>query len=521
MSPKVMQCQNGHFYDAERFPSCPYCAQINTAPVPVFPESVAIATCENGHSYDARRFSSCPYCVPKVKKSSPQRPADSALSQFRSCSNMQEPYLFISYAHSDASRIRSYFEILENNHFRYWYDEGLPTGKEFYDQISKHIKGCVQFILFLSENAQNSDNVRDEIHIAYKYKKNILVVYIEDVELDDGLELALDRKQNLLASKYSEQEIKRRFYFELSKDALNRVDDPIPQQQSKDEKDALSIYEDFRLLSKSQMSEVYSAKRIGSGCKVLIKKIYFEGEMNRKAFYQCYMNEKRTLDTCICPFLPQLIDFGETENSAYIVETFLQGEQLDRSGGYSEHVVINLGIKVAQILKYFYHYGIVHCDLKPENLLMDQFGQIYLVDFGSCKFIADKNMNETSFYTMGFAAPEQYTQNGKIDFRTDIYALGKTMLYLLAGDKISSDNVFRDNISTVSKTIGMSRPLNTPEVKIQYLTENLSYYDPHANPKLDQIISRMISEKKENRYNSFDDLIRDLTILQSPAPYAY
>ncbi len=496
--PMIARCNAGHFYDSERYSTCPHCAEQELS---FGTQTVDTFYTETGRTSTAAMNSAVKH--------------QNVLSEFESCKSIKDPFIFISYAHSDAERIKPFFKILEKNNFRYWYDEGLPSGKDFSGQIARHIKCAVQFILFLSNSSQKSENVKDELHIATKYEKNILVVYIEDLELDDDIELKIDRKQNLRAYVYSDQELEKRFYRDISKDALKKCvsDECECSEEAKKavENDLSSRYSDLKLLTKSRMSEIYSAINVNTGCKVIIKKTIYDGTQNREFFYRCFKNEKRTLETCRCPFLPQLYDSFEFEDNTYIVETYIHGESPVHQGAYSEDFVINLGIKVAHILKYFYYHGIVHCDIKPDNLIVNELGDVFLIDFGSSVFVSDKDKDEMNTGTQGFAAPEQYENGLHIDYRTDIYSLGRTMLTLLVGDKISSENAFADRRSGAEyENISVTCALSIPAVKPQYIKESLDYYDKGANTELTRIINKMVSPQKENRYFSLDQLIAEL-----------
>lgn len=502
----LTRCSAGHFYDADKHSVCPHCNETDTIGTGTMPTCYGTQPMPYGGTQTA-------YSTDTL---TPRRTAEkyyNVLSDFESCKNVKDPFIFISYAHADAERIRPFFEILEKNNFRYWYDEGLPSGEDFSGQIGRHIKCAVQFILFLSKNSQKSEYVKNELHIATKYEKNILVVYIEELELDDDLELKIDRKQNLHAYRYSTLETEKKFYRDVSKDALKKCvsDECECSAQSKKavEDELSSRYRDITPITKSRMNEIYSAVNVNTGCKVIIKKTIYDGSHNRDFFYKCFLNEKRTLETCQCPFIPQLYDSFESESNSYIVETYLHGESPVQQGAYSEDFVIALGIRIAHILKYFYYHGIVHCDIKPSNIIVNELGDVFLIDFGSCVFISDKDKDEMNTGTQGFAAPEQFGNGLHIDYRTDIYSLGRTMLTLLVGDKISSQNALADRRSAM-ENISVTCALNIPTVKPQYITESLDYYDKSANSELTRIINKMVSPQKENRYFSLDQLISEL-----------
>ncbi len=490
----LTRCDNGHFFDMDKHNICPHCSK------EVVVETSAKTTNNRLNHND----------IDYVNEYESSQPYYKALAGFESCKEMNEPFLFISYAHKDAERIKPFFKILEDNNFRYWYDEGLPSGEDYSGQIGRHIKCAVQFIVFMSRNAQNSKFVRNELHVANKHDKNILVVYIENFELDDGLELTIDRNQNLCAYRYNESEIARKFYNEISKDALKKfeVSEEITTKVNVDNS-LFSKYTNIMPLTKSRMSEIYSAENINTGCKVVIKKIVYHSNQNSEFFYNCFKNEIRALKKCRCPFLPQLYDVYEFDGCSYIIEEYVNGESPIEKSSYSEEFVVDLGIKVAHILKYFLYNGIVHCDIKPNNIIVNEMGDVFLIDLGSSVSVNEKYSVDVSTGTHGFAAPEQFKPDGKIDFRTDIYGLGRTMLTLLVGDKVKSNNVFKDN-RMFNGDVAVTCALNNPAVKPQYIKESLDYYDNSANAELSRIINKMVSPQKECRYFSIEQLINDL-----------
>ena len=495
---KITKCINGHFYDSDKSNICPHCGAAGEAADSTPPK------------YG--------FSVPSMPVQPPPRPThNNVLSGFESCKDTKEPFLFISYAHADAERVKPFFELLEANNFRYWYDEGLPSGLDYSAQIARHIKCAVQVILFFSKNAQNSEYVKDEIYVATKHNKNIFVVYLEDFEIDDFYEIKIERKQCFHAYKFSKAEIDKRFYNEISKDALKRciIDEDEADTQINIDPDIgiFSKYKDMKLITKTRMNEIYSAVNINTGMKVIVKKAIISNNQNSDFFLQCFKAEKRFLERCRCPFIPQIMDSYEDEESAYIVESYIQGDSPDENFTYDEGFVIDLGIKVAHILKYFFYFGAVHCDIKPNNILLNELGDVFLIDFGASVFVNDVDGVAPYAGTLGYAAPEQLEKKGVIDFRTDIYALGKTMLTLLVNDKISSRNAIAmksSNITEGFSDYGVTCALDNPLVRTQYITQSLDYYDSTANPALSKVINRMVSPRKEGRYFCLDELIRDL-----------
>ncbi len=106
-----------------------------------------------------------------------------------------DPYIFISYAHADKRVVFPILERLNAEGFRIWYDEGIEWGSEWPDAIAEHIDNCHTCLCIISRNSVASKNCRNEINFAIDADKNILVVYLEDIELPKGMKLMLSAYQ--------------------------------------------------------------------------------------------------------------------------------------------------------------------------------------------------------------------------------------------------------------------------------------------------------------------------------------
>lgn len=205
-------------------------------------------------------------------------------------------------------------------------------------------------------------------------------------------------------------------------------------------------------------------------------------------------NEKKALAKIQYPFIPSIIDFGETnidsETRYYLVESYIRGKTLSEIRcPLSESEVVMIVLKTARILQYLHINGndLVHSDIKPENIILDDFNNCYLIDFGGC-VEAHSTVNRG---TTTFAAPEQ-NGGGRIDVRSDIYSLGITMKYLLEKDFLRLCGItFKDNIS---KSV-----LDTT---------------PRVNYILALIVQKIIDERIENRFQSLEELIATLEEFQ-------
>lgn len=137
--------------------------------------------------------------------------------------------------------------------------------------------------------------------------------------------------------------------------------------------------------------------------------------------------------------IPQIYECVEDDGQLTIIEEYVQGESLSehiqKNGVYTETEVVSMIQTLCRVLDLLHHFHppIIHRDLKPENIIMTNDGILKLVDFNTAKqFRADQESDTVLIGTREFAAPEQYGF-AQSDARTDIYALGVMINYLLTG----------------------------------------------------------------------------------------
>jgi serine/threonine protein kinase len=135
--------------------------------------------------------------------------------------------------------------------------------------------------------------------------------------------------------------------------------------------------------------------------------------------------------------IPRVFDRFSDENHHYLVMEFIDGitleQKLKDSGGkLPESEVIDLALQVLDTLDYLHNLEppVIYRDLKPSNLMLTPSGQAKLIDFGIARLFQPLS-NATMIGTQGYAPPEQY--RGKVEARSDLYALGATMHHALSG----------------------------------------------------------------------------------------
>jgi hypothetical protein len=109
-----------------------------------------------------------------------------------------EPYLFASYAHSDAEDVYPDLALLGRERYRIWYDEGIDPGNEWPEEVAEALADASHFLVFISPSAVASRNVRNEINFALRREMPFLAVYVSETKLPPGLELQMGTIQAVM-----------------------------------------------------------------------------------------------------------------------------------------------------------------------------------------------------------------------------------------------------------------------------------------------------------------------------------
>lgn len=167
----------------------------------------------------------------------------------------------------------------------------------------------------------------------------------------------------------------------------------------------------------------------------------FSPEMERDRVYREINIEQRNI-----PYVPKVFETAEKQFSTgtyfTAIEQKIDGEDLNtlfcKNGRINYDFAVNILRGVLGVLMVTEVKGIVHRDIKPDNIICDNDGNFWLIDFGAARDLADKTLTMTGWsapLTCGYAAPEQYDSSMRdmIDVRTDLFSLGVTVYTLLAG----------------------------------------------------------------------------------------
>ncbi len=161
------------------------------------------------------------------------------------------------------------------------------------------------------------------------------------------------------------------------------------------------------------------------------------------AFAERFLREARVLARLTHPNIVAVHDFGQSDGLCYVLMEYVDGvnlRQAMRAGRFTPAQALGLVPQLCAALQFAHDAGVMHRDVKPENILLDARGQVKLADFGIAKLLdagaADPGLTVTgaSVGTPQYMAPEQIEHPGAVDHRADIYSLGVVFYELLTGE---------------------------------------------------------------------------------------
>lgn len=187
-------------------------------------------------------------------------------------------------------------------------------------------------------------------------------------------------------------------------------------------------YEPVKLLKKSERSSVFVARRKSDGKRFLLRVIEEKTDIFEK------------IKGVSCKNLPEIIDVEKDENRTLIVEEYVPGDNLFeilKGGVIPEKEAAKIIVQICKGLSVLHEHGIIHRDVKPENILL--FGEkTVLIDFDASRKIDPEKETDTKILgTTGYAPPEQYGLS-QTDARSDIYSAGVVLNVMLTGEHPST-----------------------------------------------------------------------------------
>lgn len=213
-------------------------------------------------------------------------------------------------------------------------------------------------------------------------------------------------------------------------------------------------------------------------------------------FKEKLIKEAKILSDVHHPHIVNVLEVFEENNTAYIAMEYISGNSLkymmDKEGVLPEARVLRYVHQIGEALQFVHEKNVLHLDIKPSNILIDQSGKARLIDFGvSKRYDIEQQETSTTMLTLskGFASIEQYDNEGTQNFSPcpDIYSLGATMYNLLTG-KIPTESILR-----------ATRPLPAPRE-----------LNPAISPKTEAAIIKAMEIVPADRFQSVSEMLAAL-----------
>ena len=267
---------------------------------------------------------------------------------------------------------------------------------------------------------------------------------------------------------------------------------------------AIKQYRILAPLGKGGMGDVYLAQDTALGRKVALKILPSEFADDRDRMDR-FVREAKSASALNHPSIITIYEIGESNGTHFIATEFIDGKtltELARSEALDYRFILDVAIQVVSALDDAHSAGIVHRDIKPDNVMVRSNGLAKLLDFGIAKLSAPSDPSDDTttalrsqthagllIGTPQFMSPEQ-ARGLRVDHQTDIFSLGVVMHHMLSGQSPFAGDTVSDALAAVLTR----EPPRLTEV-------------PAA---LADIVSKTLQKDTRHRYRSAKDLLRDL-----------
>ncbi len=265
-----------------------------------------------------------------------------------------------------------------------------------------------------------------------------------------------------------------------------------------------------RELTGGGMSRLFLGEERSLNRKVVVK--VFSEQLSGSVRIERFRREIQVSARLQHPHVVPVLSSGEVDGLPYYVMPFIQGESLrahlDRSGELPVAESVRLLTQVASALSYAHKNGVVHRDIKPDNVLLSEDIAV-VTDFGISKALADSVMKGDGTLTMGgltvgtpaYMAPEQAVGEPNIDHRADIYSFGVVAYEMLTGTPLFT--------ARTQQALMAAHAVTTPEP--------IERRRPTIPEPLAQLVMQCLEKSPDNRPQTVQEIIQRLGDLHRPA----
>jgi len=257
-------------------------------------------------------------------------------------------------------------------------------------------------------------------------------------------------------------------------------------------------YEILRKIGAGGRGSVFLARQLSFDRQVAIK-ILTPRLSGDPVYVAQFQKEARTAAKLNHPNIITAFDVGEHQGIHYFVTEYVDGptarQMLDEKGKLDEKTVVHIALQVAKALEVAHRAGIVHRDVKPENIMVTRDGMVKLCDLGLAREAGGGGAGEKrAAGTPRYMAPEQARGEANLDARSDIYSLGATMYHLVTGEP-----PFRAETHEQLMAKHVAEPLVPPRV-----------VRPDVSERLNNLIVKMMLKDRSDRYQAPWELVAAL-----------
>lgn len=257
-------------------------------------------------------------------------------------------------------------------------------------------------------------------------------------------------------------------------------------------------YEIHELIGVGGMANVYRCTDTIDDREVAVK-ILKDEFLNNEEFIRRFKNESKAIAMLSHPNIVKVYDVSFGDMIQYIVMEYIDGitlkEYIEMQGVLNWKEVLHFTTQILKALQHAHEHGIVHRDIKPQNIMLLQNGAIKVTDFGIARFSdkATRTMTEQAIGSVHYIAPEQ-ARGDVTDGKSDIYSVGVMLYEMLTGKlPFEADSAVSVALMQLQTTPTMPRVIN-PDIPVG----------------LEQITIKAMQKDPQNRYKSAVELLTDL-----------
>ena len=259
-------------------------------------------------------------------------------------------------------------------------------------------------------------------------------------------------------------------------------------------------YKIIKKLGTGGMATVYLAEDQELGRRIAIKILNSKHAADQQ-FVERFRREASSAAGLSHPNIVQIYDRGNAEGTYYIAMELIDGRSLKelviQRGPSPILVAVNYGRQILAALRFAHRNGVVHRDIKPHNVLVDDEGRIKVTDFGIARAGASEMTEVGSIIgTAQYLSPEQ-ARGAPVDDRSDLYSVGVLLYELLTGEAPYSGDT----------------PVEIAMKHLSAIPEPPSVKRPEIPPALDAVVLRALAKSPDDRYQSAEEMDADLSAI--------